>query len=38
MRDDEGHVFARGRRVTVDAATARRLRAPEWAAQFLVLD
>jgi catechol 2,3-dioxygenase-like lactoylglutathione lyase family enzyme len=37
LRDDAGNVFPRGRRVLIDAATAERLRSPEWAAQFLVL-
>ena len=36
LRDDAGNVFARGQRTTIDAATAERLRAPEWANQFLV--
>jgi catechol 2,3-dioxygenase-like lactoylglutathione lyase family enzyme len=35
--DDQGAVYPRGRRVTVDAGTADRLRSPEWAAQFLIL-
>jgi catechol 2,3-dioxygenase-like lactoylglutathione lyase family enzyme len=38
LRDDRGNVFPRGRRVTADAALAERLRAPEMAAHFLVLD
>jgi catechol 2,3-dioxygenase-like lactoylglutathione lyase family enzyme len=37
IRDDHGNVFPRGRRVSIDAATAERLRAPEWSAQFLIL-
>jgi SAM-dependent methyltransferase len=38
VRDDRGSVFPRGRRVAIDAATAERLRSPEWSAHFLVLD
>jgi catechol 2,3-dioxygenase-like lactoylglutathione lyase family enzyme len=38
IRDDLGNVFPRGRRVRVAAAVAERLRSPEWAAQFLILD
>jgi catechol 2,3-dioxygenase-like lactoylglutathione lyase family enzyme len=38
IRDDSGRTYARGRRVPIDAPTAQRLRAPEWAEQFLVLD
>ena len=38
IRDDLGHVFPRGRRVGIDAVAAERLRSPEWAAQFLILD
>jgi catechol 2,3-dioxygenase-like lactoylglutathione lyase family enzyme len=38
IRDDSGRTFARGHRVPIDALTAQRLRAPEWATQFLVLD
>jgi catechol 2,3-dioxygenase-like lactoylglutathione lyase family enzyme len=37
VRDDLGNVFGRGRRVRIDAVTAERLRAPEWAGQFLIL-
>ncbi len=36
VRDDRGNTFPRGRRVLMDAATAERLRAPEWADQFLI--
>jgi catechol 2,3-dioxygenase-like lactoylglutathione lyase family enzyme len=36
VRDDEGRVFARGRRVAVPGAVADRLRAGELAAQFVV--
>lgn len=35
--DDEGHVFVRGERVTVDAAAAERLQNGAGAGQFLVL-
>jgi catechol 2,3-dioxygenase-like lactoylglutathione lyase family enzyme len=38
VTDDAGRVYPRGRRVAVDAAAAERLRAPEWAGQFLVLE
>jgi hypothetical protein len=38
VADDAGRVYPRGRRVTVAAAAAEPLRAPEWAGQFLVLD
>lgn len=38
VRDDQGRVYLRGRAVPVDAAMAARLRAPEWAQTFLVLD
>jgi hypothetical protein len=37
VKDDRGTVYPRGRRVAVDATVAERLRAPEWAGQFLVL-
>jgi hypothetical protein len=37
VTDDAGHVYPRGRRVAVDAADVERLRAPEWAGQFLIL-
>ena len=36
--DDEGRMFARGRRVTVPAATAERLRASDLTAQFTVFE
>jgi catechol 2,3-dioxygenase-like lactoylglutathione lyase family enzyme len=36
VRDDEGRVFARGRRVTVSTAVAERLRVGELAGQFTV--
>jgi catechol 2,3-dioxygenase-like lactoylglutathione lyase family enzyme len=36
LRDDEGRVFIRGRRVSVSEAVAERLRSPELAAQFTV--
>jgi catechol 2,3-dioxygenase-like lactoylglutathione lyase family enzyme len=35
--DDAGNVYPRGRWVASDRATAERLRAPEWASQFLIL-
>jgi catechol 2,3-dioxygenase-like lactoylglutathione lyase family enzyme len=38
VTDDAGNVYPRGRQVTVDAATAERLRSPEWSAAFLVLE
>lgn len=38
LRDDAGTVFARGRRVSVPAAVADRLRAGELAAQFTVFE
>jgi catechol 2,3-dioxygenase-like lactoylglutathione lyase family enzyme len=38
VRDDEGNVFQRGRRVTVSSAVAERLRAGELAAQFAVFE
>lgn len=38
VRDDRGNVYPRGRHVLADASTAARLRAPEWAGQFLVLE
>lgn len=38
LRDDEGRVFPRGRRVSVPAAAAERLRAPEYASQFTVFE
>jgi catechol 2,3-dioxygenase-like lactoylglutathione lyase family enzyme len=38
VRDDEGRVFPRGRRVAVPAAAAGRFRAGELAAQFVVFD
>jgi SAM-dependent methyltransferase len=37
LRDDQGNTFPRGRQVTIDAATAERLRSPAWADQFLIL-
>jgi catechol 2,3-dioxygenase-like lactoylglutathione lyase family enzyme len=36
--DDDGTVFVRGERVSVDAARAERLRGSEWSGQFLVLE
>ena len=36
VRDDQGQVFARGRRVRVPAAVADQLRASELSAQFVV--
>jgi catechol 2,3-dioxygenase-like lactoylglutathione lyase family enzyme len=38
LRDDQGNIFPRGRRVPADAALADRLRAPEFANQFIVDD
>ncbi len=38
VRDDEGRVFARGRRVGVPAAVAARLRSGELAGQFTVFE
>jgi hypothetical protein len=38
VRDDEGRVFPRGRRVTVPAAVAGRLRTGEQSAQFAVFE
>jgi catechol 2,3-dioxygenase-like lactoylglutathione lyase family enzyme len=38
VQDDEGRVYARGRRVVVPAATADRLRSGELAAQFVVFE
>jgi catechol 2,3-dioxygenase-like lactoylglutathione lyase family enzyme len=38
LRDDEGRVFPRGKRVAVPAVVARQLRAPEFAAQFTVFE
>jgi catechol 2,3-dioxygenase-like lactoylglutathione lyase family enzyme len=38
LRDDHGNVYLRGKRVSIDAALAERLRAPEWVNQFSVLD
>jgi catechol 2,3-dioxygenase-like lactoylglutathione lyase family enzyme len=38
LRDDEGRVFARGRRVAVPGCVAVRLRAGELAAQFTVFE
>lgn len=38
VRDDEGRVFLRGRRVAVPAPTADRLRAGELAGQFVVFE
>jgi hypothetical protein len=38
VRDDEGRVFPRGRRVAVPAAAAERFRAGELSAQFAVLE
>jgi hypothetical protein len=37
VRDDRGNVYPRGRRLLTDAATAQRLKGPEWAGQFLIL-
>src|SRR4051794_25788829 len=37
LRDDRGNTFPRGLQVTIDAATAERLRSPAWADQFLIL-
>ena len=34
VRDDEGQVYPRGRRVSVPGATADRLRVGEWTSQF----
>ena len=34
---DDGTVFVRGERVSVDAAQAQQWRGTEWAGQFLVL-
>jgi hypothetical protein len=36
--DDAGNVYPRGRRVTTGANVADRLRLPEWAGQFLIID
>src|SRR5262249_29485674 len=36
--DDAGNVYPRGGRVLSPASVAERLRSPEWAGQFLVLD
>ena len=38
VHDDDGRVFSRGRRVSVPAAAADRLRAGELAAQFVVFE
>lgn len=38
LRDDRGVVYPRGKRVEVAEAEAERLRSPEWAGQFLVLN
>jgi catechol 2,3-dioxygenase-like lactoylglutathione lyase family enzyme len=38
LHDDRGSVFPRGRKVMIDPATAKRLRSPEWASQFLILE
>jgi hypothetical protein len=38
VRDDEGRLYARGRRVAVPSAVADRLRGSELAAQFTVFD
>jgi catechol 2,3-dioxygenase-like lactoylglutathione lyase family enzyme len=38
VTDDAGNVYPRGQRVVTDAGNAARLRAPEWAASFLILD